>query len=159
MLNIPSNAASIFYQAYACKDNYNGHCVRIIGKARSSFNLVHSKRSTLKLRNSIIFCRINSIIFRRQKFSVNNLTTKQLFSVVIINWYVWWEKLKRLIFSLQLRLLYEGNPMAFIIEQAGGLASDGKQPIMEVIPTSIHQRSPIYIGSRDDVNDFLSFSS
>ncbi len=49
--------------------------------------------------------------------------------------------------------------MAFIIEQAGGLATDGKQPVMDIVPTSIHQRSPIYIGSREDVKEFLSFVS
>jgi len=59
----------------------------------------------------------------------------------------------------KLRLMYECNPMAFIIEQAGGLATDGKQPIMDIVPTTIHQRSPIYIGSRDDVTDFLSYVS
>ena len=48
--------------------------------------------------------------------------------------------------------------MAMIIEQAGGLATDGKKPLLDVVPSSIHDRSPIYIGSRDDVNDFLAFT-
>ena len=47
----------------------------------------------------------------------------------------------------KLRLLYECNPMAFIIEQAGGLASDGEKNILSVKPKSIHQKSPIFIGS------------
>ena len=46
--------------------------------------------------------------------------------------------------------------MAFIIEQAGGLATNGIQPIMDIVPKTIHDRAPIYIGSRDDVNDFLA---
>ncbi|MBA3891723.1 MAG: class 1 fructose-bisphosphatase [Gemmatimonadaceae bacterium] len=52
----------------------------------------------------------------------------------------------------KLRLLYEANPLAFIVEQAGGLASDGRQSIMNVQPTELHQRTPLYIGSRSAVN-------
>lgn len=55
----------------------------------------------------------------------------------------------------QLRLLYECNPMAFIIIHAGGLATDGTQSILDVVPTSLHQRSPIFIGSAEDVKDYL----
>lgn len=51
----------------------------------------------------------------------------------------------------KLRLMYECNPHSFIIEQAGGMAIDGKKRIMEIQPTSIHERSPIYIGSPDNV--------
>lgn len=51
----------------------------------------------------------------------------------------------------KLRLMYECNPLSFIIEQAGGMAIDGKKRIMEKQPTSIHQRIPIYIGSPDNV--------
>ena len=51
----------------------------------------------------------------------------------------------------KLRLMYECNPMAFIIEAAGGRASNGKQRIMEIQPTDIHQRTPIFIGSEEDV--------
>jgi fructose-1,6-bisphosphatase I len=51
----------------------------------------------------------------------------------------------------KLRLMYECNPMAFIVEQAGGRASTGKQRMLEVQPTSLHQRIPIIIGSEDDV--------
>lgn len=48
----------------------------------------------------------------------------------------------------KLRLMYECNPMAFIIEQAGGVASDGFRRIMELEPTELHQRTAVYIGSR-----------
>jgi fructose-1,6-bisphosphatase I len=51
----------------------------------------------------------------------------------------------------KLRLQYECNPMAFIVEQAGGRATNGKKRIMEVIPEKLHQRIPIFIGSEEDV--------
>ncbi len=51
----------------------------------------------------------------------------------------------------KLRLMYECNPMAFIIEQAGGRASSGKQRILDVQPSSLHQRTPLFIGSEEDV--------
>lgn len=57
----------------------------------------------------------------------------------------------------KLRLMYECNPMAFIVEAAGGLASTGTQRILEVQPTELHQRVPIYIGSKNLVNKALSF--
>ena len=57
----------------------------------------------------------------------------------------------------KLRLLYEANPMAFLIEQAGGLASTGKGRIMEVMPEEIHQRVPVIIGSKDEVESCLSY--
>ncbi len=47
----------------------------------------------------------------------------------------------------KLRLLYECNPLAFIMEQAGGKASDGRQRILDIEPTELHQRTPIFIGS------------
>ncbi|QIM64726.1 class 1 fructose-bisphosphatase [Frederiksenia canicola] len=47
----------------------------------------------------------------------------------------------------KLRLLYEGNPMAFIAEQAGGMATDGINPILDIKPTELHQRVPFYVGS------------
>ena len=52
----------------------------------------------------------------------------------------------------KLRLLYEANPLAFICEQAGGAASDGTQRILDVVPTELHQRVPLYIGSKRDVD-------
>lgn len=52
----------------------------------------------------------------------------------------------------KLRLLFECNPLAFIAEQAGGKASSGEIPILDLEPTELHQRTPIYIGSVDMVN-------
>lgn len=51
----------------------------------------------------------------------------------------------------KLRLLYEANPMAFLMEQAGGVASTGQGRIMEVMPEEIHQRVPVIIGSKEEV--------
>jgi len=53
----------------------------------------------------------------------------------------------------KLRLLYECNPMAFLIEQAGGIATDGKQAILDIQPTEIHERTPFYGGSTDMVKE------
>jgi len=55
----------------------------------------------------------------------------------------------------KLRLLYECNPMAYILEQAGGMATTGTMPVLDVVPESIHQRVPIFLGSRDDVQDII----
>ncbi len=52
----------------------------------------------------------------------------------------------------KLRLLYEANPLAFICEQAGGSASDGNQRILDVTPHELHQRVPLYVGSKRDVD-------
>ncbi len=52
----------------------------------------------------------------------------------------------------KLRLLYEAAPLAFIAEQAGGAASDGKTRILDIDPTELHQRTPLVIGSKDDVS-------
>ena len=57
----------------------------------------------------------------------------------------------------KLRLLYEGNPMSFIIEKAGGLSSTGKQDILDVMPQTIHDRTPVFLGSKHDVQEVLSF--
>jgi fructose-1,6-bisphosphatase I len=51
----------------------------------------------------------------------------------------------------KLRLLYEANPIAFLAEQAGGLATDGKRRILDIVPTSLHQRTPLVAGSREEV--------
>ena len=51
----------------------------------------------------------------------------------------------------KLRLLFELNPMAYLIEQAGGAASDGRRPILDLKPQQIHERSPVFIGSKKDV--------
>jgi fructose-1,6-bisphosphatase I len=52
----------------------------------------------------------------------------------------------------KLRLMYEANPIAFLAEQAGGMASDGSQRILEIAPTSLHQRTPLLVGSREEVS-------
>uniref|UniRef100_A0A8C1KAB6 Fructose-1,6-bisphosphatase isozyme 2 n=2 Tax=Cyprinus carpio TaxID=7962 RepID=A0A8C1KAB6_CYPCA len=57
----------------------------------------------------------------------------------------------------KLRLLYECNPIAFLIEQAGGIATTGTQRVLDVIPESLHQRVPFVVGSPDDVEEYLSF--
>jgi fructose-1,6-bisphosphatase I len=57
----------------------------------------------------------------------------------------------------KLRLMYECNPLSFIMEQAGGKASNGTKRIMDIEPTAIHQRSPIYIGSPENVDMVLSY--
>ncbi|MGQ1787863.1 MULTISPECIES: class 1 fructose-bisphosphatase [unclassified Saccharicrinis] len=57
----------------------------------------------------------------------------------------------------KLRLLYECNPIAFIIEQAGGKATDGHKRTMEIKPTSLHQRTPFYCGSTNMVNKVEEF--
>ncbi len=51
----------------------------------------------------------------------------------------------------KLRLMYEANPLSFIVEQAGGRSSNGNQRILDIEPTSLHQRTPLFIGSEDDV--------
>ena len=53
--------------------------------------------------------------------------------------------------SGKLRLLYECFPMAFLVERAGGMASDGYRRILDIEPDDIHQRSPIFLGCRRDV--------
>ncbi|HEV8265700.1 MAG TPA: class 1 fructose-bisphosphatase [Gemmatimonadales bacterium] len=51
----------------------------------------------------------------------------------------------------KLRLLYEAAPLALLVEQAGGAATDGRQAILEVTPTALHQHTPLVIGSKSDV--------
>jgi fructose-1,6-bisphosphatase I len=57
----------------------------------------------------------------------------------------------------KLRLMYECNPMAFIVEAAGGVAADGTKRILEILPESLHQKTSIFIGSKDDVNMVMDF--
>lgn len=59
----------------------------------------------------------------------------------------------------KLRVLYECFPMAFVMEAAGGSAIDGRKRILDLVPTTIHERSPIFLGSRDDVADVAAFYS
>jgi fructose-1,6-bisphosphatase I len=55
----------------------------------------------------------------------------------------------------KLRLLYEGAPMSFIMEQAGGLSTTGKERVMEISPEIVHQRVPIIMGSKNDVQEVI----
>ena len=57
----------------------------------------------------------------------------------------------------KLRLMYEANPVALIAEQAGGRATDGTQPILEIEPTGIHQRTPLVVGGREEMELFEKF--
>jgi fructose-1,6-bisphosphatase I/sedoheptulose-1,7-bisphosphatase len=59
--------------------------------------------------------------------------------------------------SGRLRLLYEASPMAFIVEQAGGLASTGRGRLLDVIPASLHQRVPVMLGSRREVERLAAY--
>jgi fructose-1,6-bisphosphatase I len=57
----------------------------------------------------------------------------------------------------KLRLMYEANPMSFIVEQAGGLASTGTERIMEIEPEALHQRCPVLMGSRNEVKRLITY--
>jgi len=57
----------------------------------------------------------------------------------------------------KLRLLYEANPMSMIVEQAGGVSSTGRERIMEIKPTGLHQRVPVILGSRNEVERVISY--
>ena len=56
----------------------------------------------------------------------------------------------------KLRLLYECNPFAYIVERAGGIATNGKQRILDLQPTELHQRAPLFIGSKDMMEELES---
>ena len=57
----------------------------------------------------------------------------------------------------KLRLMYEANPMAMIVEQAGGVASTGRQRILDIGPTSLHQRVPVILGSKNEVERVVAY--
>ena len=57
----------------------------------------------------------------------------------------------------KLRLLYEAAPMAMLVEQAGGRATDGLRSILQIEPETLHQRTPLYMGSRQFVDLVDSF--
>ena len=59
----------------------------------------------------------------------------------------------------RLRLVYEASPMAMLVNQAVGRASDGQQDILDIIPTSLHQRVPLVFGSANEVDEFISYGS
>jgi len=57
----------------------------------------------------------------------------------------------------KLRLMYEANPMSFIVEQAGGASSTGRERIMEIAPKSLHQRVPVILGSKNEVERVAAY--
>ena len=59
----------------------------------------------------------------------------------------------------KIRLLYEGAPMSFIVEQAGGKCTTGEERIMDITPQKVHQRVPVFLGSHEDVSELESFLS
>ncbi len=67
------------------------------------------------------------------------------------------EKLKSKGQDGKLRLMYEANPMGFIVEQAGGACSTGRERIMELEPTGLHQRVPVILGSRNEVERVVAY--
>jgi fructose-1,6-bisphosphatase I len=61
------------------------------------------------------------------------------------------EKMKKSGKTGKLRLMYEANPMSFIIEQAGGMSTTGYTRIMDIAPNDLHQRVPVVMGSKNEV--------
>ena len=57
----------------------------------------------------------------------------------------------------KLRLMYEASPMSFIVEQAGGVSSTGRERIMDIIPEGVHQRVPVILGSKNEVERIVSY--
>jgi fructose-1,6-bisphosphatase I len=57
----------------------------------------------------------------------------------------------------RLRLMYEANPMALIVEQAGGAATDGKTRILDIQPKGLHQRIAVVLGSKNEVQQVASY--
>jgi fructose-1,6-bisphosphatase I len=67
------------------------------------------------------------------------------------------EKIKKAGNEGKLRLMYEANPMAFVVEQAGGLCDTGRGRIMEIQPTKLHQRVPVILGSKNEVQRVMDY--
>jgi fructose-1,6-bisphosphatase I len=57
----------------------------------------------------------------------------------------------------KLRLLYEANPMGFIVEQAGGMASNGRQRILDIVPGKLHERVSVVLGSKNEVERVTAY--
>ncbi|MEN6295898.1 MAG: class 1 fructose-bisphosphatase [Chloroherpetonaceae bacterium] len=57
----------------------------------------------------------------------------------------------------KLRLVYEANPLSFVMEQAGGIAIDGTQNILDIVPAGIHSRTPLFLGSPENIADLMRF--
>jgi fructose-1,6-bisphosphatase I len=51
----------------------------------------------------------------------------------------------------KLRLMYEANPMGWLVEQAGGAATNGKERILDIVPTKLHERVSVILGSKNEV--------
>lgn len=56
-----------------------------------------------------------------------------------------------------LRIVYEANPLSFLVEQAGGRGSDGKHRILSIQPVALHQRLPLFLGSLEDMKELESY--
>lgn len=56
-----------------------------------------------------------------------------------------------------LRLVYEANPLSFLVEQAGGKGSDGKHRILSIQPVKLHQRLPLFLGSPEDIEELEGY--
>jgi fructose-1,6-bisphosphatase I len=59
----------------------------------------------------------------------------------------------------KLRLMYEANPMALLIEQAGGAATTGRERILDIQPNQLHQRVPVILGSKNEVERVTAYHS
>ena len=57
----------------------------------------------------------------------------------------------------RLRLMYEASPISFLVEQAGGAASTGRQRLMELLPYQLHQRVPVILGSKNEVERIVRY--
>jgi fructose-1,6-bisphosphatase I len=57
----------------------------------------------------------------------------------------------------KLRLLYEANPMSFLIEQAGGASSTGRERILDIVPSALHQRVAVMLGSKSEVERLVRY--
>jgi len=57
----------------------------------------------------------------------------------------------------KLRIMYEANPMSMIVEQAGGASSTGRERILDILPSSLHQRVPVILGSRNEVERLVAY--
>jgi fructose-1,6-bisphosphatase I len=56
-----------------------------------------------------------------------------------------------------LQLVYKSAPMAYILEHAGGKSSNGKKGLLSVTPNTVHERSPCFMGSPDDMDELMSY--
>ncbi len=57
----------------------------------------------------------------------------------------------------QWRLLFEANPLSYLVEQAGGKGTDGRRRILEINPIEIHQKLPLFLGSAADISELVSY--